>query len=401
MKHNWEYKKLGEVVSSINGLWTGKKEPFITIPVISLKNFTKDCKLKKEDYSIIDVEVRQFESRKLQYGDIIVEKSGGSDTQPVGRPILFDIKEGDYSFSNFTTTLRVNDANKASLNSLFLHNVLLAYYRQGKTFNLQSKTTGIHNLDLKSYLKLPIPVPPLPTQQSIVSELDSLSKIIADCKETLKDYDALEQSIFYDMFGDPVKNDKGWEVKKLGDCYKVTSSKRIYLEELTDNGIPFLKVADVNNLINGECKPTTFISDEKYNELKINGYVPKANDLIVTARGTIGNVYIVKKEDAFYFQDGMITWLKQSNYNTDAIFIKNMFLVPCFLNYLEQFSNNSTVAFLSISKLANVYIPVPPLALQQTFASKIEAIERMKAETKEALQEAETLFQARMDYWFN
>ncbi|MCQ2285160.1 MAG: hypothetical protein MJZ57_09700 [Bacteroidales bacterium] len=124
MKQNWEYKKLGEVVSTINGLWTGKKPPFITIPVISLKNFTKDCKLKKEDYSIIEVEVRHFESRKLNYGDIIIEKSGGSDTQPVGRPILFDIKDGDYSFSNFTATLRVNEIFNNLLSPFFLYMII-------------------------------------------------------------------------------------------------------------------------------------------------------------------------------------------------------------------------------------------------------------------------------------
>ena len=269
--------------------------------------------------------------------------------------------------------------------------------------DLSSLVSGsaIPHIYFKDYSKYIIPVPPLSTQQSIVSELDTLSGIIAECKETLKDYDALEQSIFYDMFGDPVKNEKGWEVKKLGECFKVTSSKRIYMEELTDCGIPFLKVADINNLINEKCTPTSFISNDKYQELKSNGHVPSPNDLLVTARGTIGKVYIIQENDAFYFQDGMITWLKQGRYKIEPKYIKDLFQVPNFLEYLGQFSNNSTVAFLSIAKLATVNIPIPPLPLQQSFATKIEAIEQMKAETREALQEAETLLQARMDYWFN
>lgn len=398
MKHDWEYKKLGEVVSSINGLWTGKKEPFVTIPVISLKNFTKDCKLKKEEYSIIDVEVRQFASRKLQYGDIIIEKSGGSDTQPVGRPILFDIKEGDYSFSNFTATLRVNDANKESLNSLFLHNVLLAYYKQGKTLSLQSKTTGIHNLDLKSYLRLPIPLPPLSTQQSIVSELDSLSKIIADCKETLKDYDALEQSIFYDMFGDPVKNEKGWEVKKLSEVTKSTGggtpSKDV--KEYWDGDIVWVSSKDMK---------TTYISESQLHITKKGVENSSAKML------PIGTILIVNRSGILKHTLPIAITTKELTVNQDikALIVNdsnidNIYLLYClkmFSPYLLSMIKAVTVDSIDFNIIKNLNVPLPPLPLQQQFASKIEAIEQMKEETKKALQEAETLFQARMDYWFN
>lgn len=395
MKHDWEYKKIKDITSLFtDGDWIESKDQSESgIRLIQTGNIGDGFYIGKEDrpHFISEETFERLKCTEIFEGDCLISRL----PQPLGRSCLLPKLDCRAITAVDCSILRFKN---------ICNPYYFVYYTQSfkyqNTVDINATGTTRKRISRKNLENIPIPLPPLSTQQSIVSELDSLSQIIADCKETLKDYDALEQSIFYDMFGDPVKNEKGWDVKKLGDCYKVTSSKRIYLEELTDNGIPFLKVADVNNLINGECKPTTFISDEKYNELKINGYVPKANDLIVTARGTIGNVYIVKKEDAFYFQDGMITWLKQSNYNTDAIFIKNMFLVPCFLNYLEQFSNNSTVAFLSISKLANVYIPVPPLALQQAFASKIEAIEQMKVETKKALQEAETLFQARMDYWF-
>ena len=111
MKGDCKIKKLGDVCDVINGLWTGKKEPFINICVIRNTNFTKDCKLNLDDVAYIDAEVKQFSTRKLQVGDIIVEKSGGSDTQPVGRVVLFDVRQGDYSFSNFTMILRIRDKN--------------------------------------------------------------------------------------------------------------------------------------------------------------------------------------------------------------------------------------------------------------------------------------------------
>ena len=95
----WEWKKLGEVCDSINGLWKGKKEPFIKVGVIRNTNFTKNCKLdlNPSKLEFLDVEKKQYDKRKLQFGDLIVEKSGGSEKQPVGRVVLFEEKEGEYS----------------------------------------------------------------------------------------------------------------------------------------------------------------------------------------------------------------------------------------------------------------------------------------------------------------
>ena len=91
MKQGWEIKRLGDVCNVLNGLWIGKKEPFINICVIRNTNFTKDCKLNLDNVAYIDAEAKQFASRKLLDGDIIVERSGGSEKQPVGRVVLFDI----------------------------------------------------------------------------------------------------------------------------------------------------------------------------------------------------------------------------------------------------------------------------------------------------------------------
>lgn len=214
MKEGWNYRKLGELVEVINGLWVGKKPPFINVAVVRNANFTKSCTLDMSNIAYIDVEEKQFKSRELQYADIIIEKSGGSEKQPVGRPIFFNIKENGYSFSNFTATLRVVSSN---IIPEYLYKVLLSQYKQGVTKRLQSKTTGLHNLDFKSYLKSVIPVPSCEKQQSIVSELDKISELISLKKEQLSDYDKLAQSLFYEMFGDPVENEKGWEVKKFSE----------------------------------------------------------------------------------------------------------------------------------------------------------------------------------------
>ena len=86
-----------------NGLWTGKKPPFRKAKVIRNTNFTKDCKLDLSDVVELDVEIKQLEKRKLEFGDIILEKSGGGPKQPVGRVVLFERNDADFSFSNFTS----------------------------------------------------------------------------------------------------------------------------------------------------------------------------------------------------------------------------------------------------------------------------------------------------------
>ncbi|MCR4827457.1 MAG: restriction endonuclease subunit S [Bacteroidales bacterium] len=398
-KENWTYKKLGEVCDVINGLWTGKKEPFVNVAVIRNTNFSKDCKLKLDDVAYIDVEAKQFASRKLQCGDIIIEKSGGSEKQPVGRPVLFDIVEGDYSFSNFTSTLRIKEGERIS--PKFLHICLYSYYVQGVTLKMQSKTTGLHNLDMKAFLQLQIPKLSHETQSRIVSELDLLQSIIDKQKTQLKELDNLAQAIFYDMFGDPVENEKGWERRCFKEICEVTSSKRVYQSEWHTSGVPFYRISDFTRFLEGtNIVPELFITRNKYEELKLNDQVPEAGDILITSRGTLGNCYIVKDDDRFYFQDGMITWLRRMSKQITPLFIVFLFKNSSFRCQIDKNQSGSTVAYLSISMLKNFILPTPPLSLQQSFAQKIGAVERQKELINQSIREAQTLFDSRMEYYF-
>ena len=235
-----------------------------------------------------------------------------------------------------------------------------------------------------------------------MAELDCLNEMIALKQEQLKEFDKLAQSIFYDMFGDPISNEKGWEKNKLDELYKVTSSKRILQSEWQDNGVPFYKVADIVNLIDGKTViPSTFIKESTYNELISLGLVPNSGDILITSRGTLGECYIVLEGDKFYFQDGMITWLSQKANNILPIYLKSVFGTKSFLDSLLHNANMSTVAYLSIGQLSKVLIPLPPLALQQQFAEKIQAIEAQKELVKQSIAETQHLFDSRMDYYFD
>lgn len=170
MNSDWKILPLAELCEFRNGLWKGKKPPFINVGVIRNTNFSKNGALDDSNIAFLDVEEKQFRKRHLQLGDIILEKSGGGPKQPVGRVVLFDKESGLYSFSNFTSIIRLKD--KSLLDFNYLHRLLYWYYLSGMTEGMQRRSTGIRNLDFSAYKGLSVPFPPLPVQKRIVSILD-------------------------------------------------------------------------------------------------------------------------------------------------------------------------------------------------------------------------------------
>lgn len=265
---------------------------------------------------------------------------------------------------------------------------------------MQSKTTGIHNLDFKAYNRLPIPTPPLSEQQRIVEELDLLSSIIEKKKAQLKELDSLAQSIFYDMFGDPVTNEKGWENEKMNTLCTITSSKRIFANEYSEEGVPFYRGKEITELSKGQAISIELnISQKRYNEIKKEFGVPSIGDILITAVGTIGNIWVVSDDREFYFKDGNIIWLKDIKGLNPSFFRK---LLSILIDaYKSEMAQGCAYNALTIVNLKKMRVLCPPLPLQQQFAEKIEAIERQKELIKQSIKEVETLFNSRMDYYFN
>lgn len=397
MREGWTYKKLGEVCTVLNGLWVGKKEPLINIAVIRNTNFSKDCKLKLDDVAYIDVEERQFLTRKLQVGDIIIEKSGGSDKQPVGRPVLFNISDGDYSFSNFTATLRLIDE---SINPKFLHQCLYGYYRNGETKRMQSKTTGLHNLDVKAYLRLPIPCLSISEQQHIVSELDLLSSIIEKKKAQLKEYDQLAQSIFYDMFGDPIENPNGWEVRKIDDiCVSIVRGpfgSALKKEFFVEPNETTYKIYEQKHAIQKNATiGSYYVTEEKFKEL--SRFELKAYDIIMSCSGTIGELYRLPSDA----EKGLMNQaLLKFTLNNSVCYEYFSFMME-YLKHYFTVRGSGLQNIGSVKIIKSMSFGVPPLSLQQSFAEKIEAIERQKSLVQQSISETEALFNSRMDYYFD
>lgn len=280
MKNGWQTKALKEVCQFLNGLWKGEKPPFVNVGVIRNTNFTKDGTLDESEIAFIDVEAKKLEKRKLQFGDIILEKSGGGPRQPVGRVALFDKKNGTFSFSNFTATLRVIDTDE--LDFRYLHKFLYWIYLSGVTEQMQSHSTGIRNLDGDAYKAIKIQFPSLPEQRRIVGILDEAFAGIATAKanaeRNLQNAHALFESHLESVFA---KRGEGWVEKRLDEACEIIMGQSPDGESYnsTGEGVP---------LINGpvEFSPDPFGSTVRAKFTTHPTKLCKKDDLILCVRGS-------------------------------------------------------------------------------------------------------------------
>ncbi|MEE9363098.1 MAG: restriction endonuclease subunit S [Cellulophaga sp.] len=103
-----------------------------------------------------------------------------------------------------------------------------------------------------------------------------------------------------------------WEVKKLGKIAELTSSKRVYLSDYVENGIPFYRGKEISEIKNNKIpSDILYITKKSYNYFKSKYGVPVENDILITAVGTLGNVLRIRDNEKFYFKDGNLIWLKK------------------------------------------------------------------------------------------
>ena len=238
-------------------------------------------------------------------------------------------------------------------------------------------------------------------QKSIAEILSKMDSLISLRKQQIAKLDELVKARFVEMFGDFEFNPKEFPVYHLCELCDVGSSKRIYQEEQSISGIPFLKVADLNELIDtGKYSCSTFIPLERYEQLLHKELTPKENDILITSRGTLGKCYIVQSEDEFYFQDGMISWLSNLSPKVSSIYISYLFAQPYIQKQIESLQAGSTVAYLSIAMLKKMNVILPPKKLQDDFATFVEHVDQQKQTVQQSLEKLELMKKALMQEYF-
>lgn len=390
MRKGWEYKKLGEVCEVVTGTtpktnipeYWGKGHYWVTPAELNDTTVYID----KTERQITDEALSKTKLRLLPVGTVLL-----SSRAPIGKVAIANAEMYcNQGFKNCICSEAIN--NKYLFYFLCLKKDYLNSLGRGATFKEISKSI---------VESIKIPLPPKSTQLAIVSELDKINELIRLKKEQLKDFDNLAQSLFYEMFGDPVENEKGWEVKKLDNVCNITSSKRIFADEYTNTGIPFYRSKEVIERSKGlPISVELFISEERYNEIKEKFGVPKIGDILITAVGTIGKIWAIDTDNKFYFKDGNLVWLKDiDNQLANSCFFRRL-LEYLIEEYKKTNANGAAYNALTIAKLKLMSCPLPPLPLQRLFAQRIEQIEREKSEVLKSIQNLETLLASRMQYWF-
>jgi restriction system-associated AAA family ATPase len=386
------------LTDKITGEWGTEPIGDEGVKILRTTNFTNQGRLNFGKIVVRKIEPKKIEKKRLKKGDIIIEKSGGSPTQPVGRVVIFEENDEEiYLCNNFTTVLR---PNQQLVDPKYLFYLLYKNHLLGHTLQFQNKTTGIINLKLDQYLDDIVDIEPdLAMQRRIATVLSRAEALITSRKQTLALLDDLLKSTFLDLFGDPVRNEKGWEVEKLSEYY---SSKKegtkcgpfgsaLKKQDYVPDGIP-VWVMDNIQIDRFNPNGALFITKEKYNSLK--SYSVSTGDIIISRAGTVGKMCVVDSD------------VKESIISTNLIRLsldKNRLLPIHFVSLMSYFKDRMArlktgsdggFTHMNTGVLNNLPIPVPPLELQTRFAGIVAQVERLKAQQRESLTQLEQLYQS-------
>ena len=233
------------------------------------------------------------------------------------------------------------------------------------------------NLSLKDISEFSIPLPSKKEQIELAELFTKIINVISKRKEELKALDDIIKARFVEMFGDPITNPKEWKMVELGKLTTIGSSKRIFEKEYVSEGIPFYRTKEIVELSKGNSISTElFITKERFFEIKDKYGVPKKGDLLVSAVGTIGVIWIVDGSNDFYFKDGNLIRVDASE-KFDSVYMKNL-LENLIDDYKKQMSTGTTYNALTISGLTKLKVYDVPIELQNLFSEFVNQVYKSK-----------------------
>ena len=396
MKQGWEIKTIADVCTFIKNGANIKQErgaggvPITRIETLSGGVFNRD-RLGYANLATPD----KYLSYVLEYGDLLFSHINSKTY--IGRTVVY-VPENDEQVIHGMNLLRLK------LDFDLMSPFFFQYYTRTDIFKAQVANrrkdavnqSSITTTDIKTIL---LPVPPIAEQEKIVAELDCLSGIIEKKKQQLKELDNLAQSIFYEMFGDPVENDMGWSEMKLGDiCVSKKEIKRASKQFASVDIIHYIDIASINNVENVVTGTAEYIFSEAPS--RAQQVVCSGDVLISLVRPNLKNIAMVHFDNDLLVASSGFCVVRANNLS-DKRFIRQILLSDSFSSYLMDRVSGANYPAVREDDIRDCELGVPPLSLQQDFASKIESIEKQKELIAQSIKETETLFNSRMDYYFN
>ena len=324
-------------------------------------------------------------------GDILFAKM-----QNTHKVLLLNDNSKDYLYSTGFFAVR---AKKQFLTNECLFYLLNSpqFLNQKDKFCSGATQKAITN---EALTKLIVCIPEISEQEYVVKNLDKINALVEKRKQQLEKLDLLVKSKFIEMFGTCLTNEKGWELCTLEHIADVGSSKRVFVDELQSDGIPFYRGTEVGLLAEGQAiVPELFISEEHYKLLIAATGTPTLGDLLMPSICPDGRIWIVNNDNPFYFKDGRVLWIHLKDKRYNSIYIKHV-LKDIFTTHYASIASGTTFAELKIFALKTCKIFCAPFNKQTEFARFVEQTEKLKIKIKQNLEELETLKKALMQKYF-
>ena len=391
-----EYKKLWELLifdKRFNGVPKEKQMEISSFAHVSAEKL-KDLDAGEGDVRLISTgqfngyTTEELAGAHLNTGEIITIPTGG----------VANIKYYNGKFVDSGNIIGV--ARSKDIKLKFVYYYLLFNREQLNSF---FRGASIKHPYMPDICEMLVPLYSINEQDNIITQLGLSQCIIEKQKAQLKELDTLAESIFYDMFGDIVTNENGWDVSRLEEDCEVSSAKRVLVEDVVDDGIPFIRGTELTalnkSISSKDVRFTMFITAEHYERLKAITGVPKIGDILIPSINSDGITWIVDTDSPFYFKDGRVIWV-HVNFNVyNSWYLKYTISKMLQTNY-KTLTSGATFLELKLFIIRDLLIPIPPLQLQQQFAERIEAIEHQKTLIKKSIDETQKLFDYTMDKYF-
>lgn len=285
-----------------------------------------------------------------------------------------------------------------------LYQQYLYYYLKSPVglYYIKELATGSvrDNLKLSTLAEFSISLPPFEIQKQITTNLDKVTYTINLCNQIIEKLDLLVKARFVEMFGDIKLNSMHYDTIQLDKIANVGSSKRVFVEELQESGIPFYRGTEVGALAEGkDIVPELFITEEHYKTLKEATGVPEIGDLLMPSICSDGRIWLVVTKEPFYFKDGRVLWIHPTTNNINSVYLLYFLKQKISVDY-NNIASGTTFAELKIFALKGLQVFMPNKDLQEKFANFVEQTEKSKSAVKKVLKKAEILKKALMQEYF-
>lgn len=391
-----DYVSIKDLVSiKISGEWGDDPTSEYSTRVIRSTNFTNEGKLNLQKLALRDISDSKVDLKRLMPGDVIIEKSGGSPSQPVGRVVYFDVNDGNkYLCNNFTSILRPS----SKIDPKYFFYGLYFLHLSKRTLAYQNKTTGIINLQLDRYLTLEkIKIPSIEDQEKIASVLDKVDLLRNQRMQSVFLFNEYIKSIFYEIFGDPVLNTKQWhrnKIEKFGEIVTGNTPPRSNPEYYSDKFIEWIKTDNILQDSVYISKATEYLSESGIKKARS----VKAGSLLVACIAgsfeSIGRSALTDRKVSFNQQINAIEPYETVN----SVYLYWLFKLT--RKYIQEHATKGMKKILTKGAFQQIEMIMPPIELQNKFAAFADEQEQLKQKMLDQIKELDNQFQALMQKAF-